>query len=137
MNEPIKIKELASEGEKDQSESIRVRTEAKALSEDASWRHVLLSFYLGEVEGAGEDQNVHQVDDALQEGDRRPHHQALGGLNVLQIMLDVERGTFTKLSMGKEVKKKKKKHPPHVIQLFNQYGLNTGWFQKILTIGKL
>lgn len=44
-------------------------TEAQALSQDASRRHVLLSFYLGKVEGAGKDEDVHQADEALQEGD--------------------------------------------------------------------
>ena len=61
-----KIKEI--DQEKGNKTSVRC-TEAKALSQDASRRHVFLSFYLGEVERAGEDENVHEVDEALQEGD--------------------------------------------------------------------
>lgn len=41
------------------------RTEAKTLPKDASGRHVFLCFYLCEVEGAGENENIHQVDEAL------------------------------------------------------------------------
>lgn len=44
-------------------------TETQALPQDASRRHVLLSFYLGEVEGTGKDEDVHQAYEALQEGD--------------------------------------------------------------------
>lgn len=66
-------------------------TEAEALAQDASRRHVLLSFDLGKVEGAGEDEDVHQADEALQEGDRGLQRQALGRFNVLQFMLAVQR----------------------------------------------
>lgn len=69
-------------------------TEAEALAQDASRRHVLLSFYLGKVEGAGEDEDVHQADEALQEGDRGLQRQALGRFNVLQFMLAVQRRCF-------------------------------------------
>lgn len=69
-------------------------TEAQALSQDASRRHVLLSFYLGKVEGAGKDEDVHQADEALQEGDRGLQRQALGRFNVLQFMLAVQRRSF-------------------------------------------
>lgn len=68
MHEPIKIKQknkVSDEKKKGQCKDISVRTEAEALSEDAPRRHVFLSFDLGEVEGAGEDENVHQVDEAL------------------------------------------------------------------------
>lgn len=50
-----------------------VRTKAKALSEDASRRHVLLRFYLSEVEGASKDENIREVDEALQERDGSLH----------------------------------------------------------------
>lgn len=67
-------------------------TETQALSQDASRRHVLLSFYLSKVEGAGEDEDVHEADQTLQEGDRGLQRQALGRFNVLQFMLLVHRG---------------------------------------------
>lgn len=60
-----------------------VTTEAKALSEDASRRHALLSFYLREVEGAGEDEDVHEADEPLEEGDGGLQRQALGRFDVL------------------------------------------------------
>lgn len=41
------------------------RTETQTLPEDATRRHVFLCFYLCEVEGAGKNENVHQVDEAL------------------------------------------------------------------------
>lgn len=41
------------------------RTKAKTLPKDASGRHVFLCFYLCEVEGAGKNENIHQVDEAL------------------------------------------------------------------------
>lgn len=69
-------------------------TKTKTLSEDASGRHVLLCFYLCEVEGAGEDEDIHQVDEALQEGDGRFHCQTLRGFYVLQFML-VEENAHT------------------------------------------
>ena len=50
---------------KEQKKNISVRTEAKALPQDASWRHVFLSFYLREVERAGKDEDIHEVDEAL------------------------------------------------------------------------
>lgn len=40
-------------------------TKTKTLSEDASGRHVFLRFYLCEVQGAGKNENIHQVDEAL------------------------------------------------------------------------
>lgn len=83
-----------------------IRTQAKALSEDTPRGHVLLSLDLGEVEGGGEDQNIHQVDEALQEGDRRLHRQTLGRLNVLQIMLRRRRGTNTTITSIITVKSK-------------------------------
>lgn len=67
-------------------------TEAKTLSEDASGGHVFLCFYLCEVEGAGENEDIHQVDEALQEGDGGFHCQTLRGFYVLQFML-VEENT--------------------------------------------
>ncbi len=68
-----------------------MRTKAKALSEDTSWWHIFLSFYLSEVKGAGKDENIHKVDEALQKGDRSLHRQALRWFNVLQFMLVVGR----------------------------------------------
>lgn len=44
---------------------IRASTEAKALSEDAPRGHVFLSFYLREVERAGKNKHIRQVDEAL------------------------------------------------------------------------
>lgn len=41
------------------------RTKTKTLPEDATRRHVFLCFDLCEVEGAGKNENVHQVDEAL------------------------------------------------------------------------
>lgn len=41
------------------------RTETKTLPQHATRRHVFLCFYLCEVEGAGKNENVHQVDEAL------------------------------------------------------------------------
>lgn len=61
-NESIKIRDKPSDGKRNIK---NVRTEAKALSQDASWRHVFLSFYLCEVEGAGKDENVHEANEAL------------------------------------------------------------------------
>lgn len=77
----------------------RVHTKSKALSEDASWWHIFLSFYLGEVKGAGKDENIHEVDEALKEGDGSLHGQTLRRFNVLQFMLVVERGTCAQYLM--------------------------------------
>lgn len=60
-----------------------VPTEAEALAEDASGRHVFLRFNLCEVEGAGEDENICKVDEALQEGYWSLNSQALGWLYLL------------------------------------------------------
>lgn len=46
-------------------EVIRASTEAKALSENAPCGHVFLSFYLREVERAGKNESIRQVDEAL------------------------------------------------------------------------
>ena len=70
---------------------VKVLAEAKALAEETSRRHVLLRLDLCEVEGAGEDEHVHQVDEALQEGDGRLHRQALRRFDVLHLVLGEER----------------------------------------------
>lgn len=62
-------------------------TKTKTLPKDATRRHVFLCFYLCEVEGAGKNEDVHQVDEALQEGDGGFHCQTLRGFDVLQFML--------------------------------------------------
>lgn len=68
-------------------------TEAEALAQDSPRRHVLLRFDLGEVQRTGEDENVRQVDEALEEGDGGLHRQTLGRLDVLQLMLVGHGGT--------------------------------------------
>lgn len=78
-----------------------MHTEAKALSQDASRRHVFLSFYLCEGEGAGKDENIHEVDEAVEEGDWSLHRQTVGGFDILQFMLVVDGGKITELFIDK------------------------------------
>lgn len=55
----------------------KTNTKTKTLAEDSSGRHVFLCLDLREVEGAGKDEDVHQADEALQEGDGGLHCQPL------------------------------------------------------------
>lgn len=62
-------------------------TQPQALAKDAARRHVLLLLQLGKVGGAGKDQDVGHVHDALQYGHSLLNAQALVGLQDLNFPL--------------------------------------------------
>lgn len=76
--------------------AVNALTKAKALPQNPPRGHVFLRFYLCEVQTAGKNENICEVDEALHEGNRSLKSQALRRLNVLQFMLKVNRRKYWK-----------------------------------------
>ena len=64
-----------------------ILTESEALPEDASPSDALLGLQLPKVLVAGEDEDVDQVHDAVDEGDADVQRQVLAGLDDVRTLL--------------------------------------------------